>query len=217
MNGNFKYAPLLLYFMKADIGLWLINYFPWVYSIIPLLAFLSPIIGGGEFGVIGVAFLFINNIRTFFIITIFCYIGLVVNDSIWFFIARTNIFKKFRQWKKISKHYENMENKIDKLSHGRDILAISLAKLMIGTRVLLILYTGKKDIMFRNYLFYASIANSWLCIVFVLIGIIAASGFSSIIRIFKNIEIAITFLIVFFMIFYILQKWISRKLTAKQK
>ena len=90
----------------------LLNLFPGLIDYLPLLSFLAPIIGGGEVGVIVVAFLFAHDVYNFLIVLIFSFLGMLVMDSIWFFIGTSNLFKKIKSWKRISKGYSKLENGI---------------------------------------------------------------------------------------------------------
>ncbi len=203
--------------MSENIGLYLLDAFPWLSYYISLLAFLAPIIGGGEFGVIAVAFIFADSYINIIKITFLSCLGMVTLDFLWFLFARSKLLLRFKEWKKVSKHYRKVEEHLEKLSGRNDFLTIILAKVMIGTRILLTLYIGKRKISTGMYLFYNFIANIIWATCLVAIGIAAAKGFYSIINIFKNIQLAITFLIVVIVIFYILQKWISRRLMEKQR
>ncbi len=203
--------------MEGDISLWLLSYFPWLVYYVPLLAFLAPIIGGGELGVIAVAFLFVKNLTGFLIITISSCVGMVTMDSIWFFIARSKLFIKFKEWKKISKQYKSLESNIEKVSHGKDLLIISIAKLLVGTRILLVLYMGGRKISFARYLAYNSIVNLLWAGILVSLGWLTAQGFNSIISIFENLQLAITFIIIVLVFLYIVQKWIRQRFMKGQE
>ena len=54
--------------MKEDIVLGILNQFSWIFDYISLLAFLAPIIGGGELGVIAVAFLFSQSLKNLILV-----------------------------------------------------------------------------------------------------------------------------------------------------
>lgn len=203
--------------MEGDIGLKLLEFAPWLTHYIPLLAFLAPIIGGGELGVIAAAFLFVKDFTGFSIIVILSALGMIIADSIWFFIARSRFFGKFKNWRRISAQYKNLERNIEKLSHDRDILIISLAKLLAGTRILIVLYISGRKINFKKYIVYNSIVNFLWAIILIFIGLATARGFNSIIAVFRDVQLAITFLIAVFLLFYILQKWISKKLMRRQR
>jgi len=195
----------------------LLWFLPWLFNYLPLISFLAPIIGGGELGVIAVAFIFSRSFISFLTVIIFTFLGTMTIDSIWFGFSRSGIFKKMKKFRMVSKQYKKIESRIQKISHNNDVLIISFAKLMIGTRIMLMIYLGGRTISFRRFLLYNSIPSFIWCIILATIGWMAARGFSYIISIFKNVQLAITFLIVLFVVFYILQKWINKKLTGKQE
>ena len=194
-----------------------LKFLPWLSQYIPVLSFLAPIIGGGELGVIAVAFLFVNNLSSFVIVLIFSFLGMMTIDSIWFCISKSKLLIKLKRWKRISKQYGNVEKNIEKLSHGEDIIIISLAKVLIGTRILLILYLGARKISFLRFFAYNTAPTFIWAVILSSIGFLAASGFSSIILIFRNIQLGITFLIVFFVVIYLIQKWINQRLIKGQE
>ncbi len=203
--------------MRGDVSLWLLGYFPWLSLFIPLLAFLAPIIGGGELGVIAAAFLFASNASAFWTIVLFSFLGMITIDSLWFYISRSKFFSRIKKWEKIAAQYSLLEQNIERLSRGKDILIISLAKLMVGTRILMVLYIGGRKISFWRFFFYNAVPTGVWAVMLVLIGVGAAKGFNSIITIFRSIQLAITFLIIFFVGIYMTQKWISRKLMKRQE
>jgi len=197
------------------VSLWLLSYFPWLSSFVSLLAFLAPIIGGGELGVIAVAFLFASNASAFWIIVLFSFLGMITMDSLWFCISRSKFFSRIKKWEKISVQYSRLEQNIERLSRGKDILIISLAKLMVGTRILMVLYIGGRKISFWRFFLYNTVPTGVWAVMLVLIGVGAAKGFNSIITIFRSIQLAITLLIIFFIGIYTMQKWMSQKLMKK--
>jgi len=132
-------------------------------------------------------------------------------------IIGSRLFTRFKKMKAISKRYKNLEKSIEKLSHGKDILIIFLAKLMVGTRILLFIYMGGKKINFLKFFSYNLLPTFVWGIVLAAIGVLTARGFDFIASVFEDIRLAITFLIAFLLLFYILQKWLSQRLMKKQK
>lgn len=201
--------------MSGDVSVWFLGYFPWLSSFVQLLAFLAPIVGGGELGVIAVSFLFARNTSAFWTIVLFSFLGMTAMDSLWFYISRSKLFGKFKEWRKISVQYKSIEQNIERLSRGKDILIISLAKVMVGTRILLVLYIGGRKISFWRFFSYNILPTGIWAIMLALIGLGAAKGFNSIISIFKSVQLAITLLIIFLVGIYIMQKWMSQKLMKR--
>ncbi|MEK6928675.1 MAG: hypothetical protein AABW65_01820 [Nanoarchaeota archaeon] len=193
----------------------IINLAPWLSSYIYLLSFLAPIIGGGELGVIAVSFIFSSNLQNFLIIFFFSSLGMLVIDSIWFFISKSKLFFRLKNWSKIKNKYSIIEKNIEKISQKKDWIIILLAKLMIGTRILLILYLGGRKISYWNYLKYNLFPNFFWGLILVFAGFLASRGFTGIIKTLHDIQLAVTFLIVFFVTVYTLQKWMSEKLMRE--
>src|SRR3989344_2920885 len=134
--------------------------FPWLTAYLPLLAFLTPIIGGGELGVITLTFLFAHNLFNFIVILIFSFLGMLFIDSIWFFIGKSKIFNKVKNLKRISSDYSKLEKNIEKISKGRDLIILLIAKILVGTRIILILYiSGRKNLTLRKFFLYSIASN----------------------------------------------------------
>jgi len=194
-------------------------FFSWILSFVPylpIISFLAPIIGGGEIGVIMASFLFSKNPYLFFIIVLFSFLGMISIDSFWFFIARSKLFNKFKEIKKISPHYKKLEGNIESISHGKDSLVILISKLMIGTRILLVIYISGRKINFSKYLLYDAIPTLIWAICLTSIGVLLSFGFDSVITIFKNIQLAITLIILLLFIIYLMQKWLMKRLMKKR-
>lgn len=191
---------------------WIVNFVHYV----PLILFLAPIIGGGEIGLIITAFLFSNSVSLFFIITLFGFLGMITIDSFWFFIARSRFFNKFKEAKKVEKHYKALERNIENISHGRDLLIIFISKIMVGTRILLIIYLSGRKIKFSKYFLLNIIPNLVWAACLTGLGVLLAMGFSSTLAVFKNIQLAITLIVLLLLIIYSIQKWITKRLTEKQ-
>lgn len=199
--------------MDGISSLWILSYFPGLSSWISVLAFLAPIIGGADIGVVAVSVIFANGFSTFATIVIFSFLGMITSDSIWFYVARSKWFRKFRESKRVFPKYKSLENSLEKITKS-DVLIIMLAKIMVGTRILIILYLGARKITYARYFVYNLLPNFIWATILVGLGFMASKGFSSATSLFNNIQFGITFLIVFFFILYGLQKWIRRKLLA---
>ena len=195
----------------------LLEIVPWLSSYLYALAFIAPIVGGGELGVIAVSFLFSDSINNFLIVLFFSFLGMLFIDSVWFFLARSKLFNNFKNWKSISKHYKKIEEKIEKFTHGKDALVLLLAKLLAGTRIFIMLYLGGRKLSYKKFLYYDFLPTLIWAVLLVTIGLLAAKGFTSIIEIFQDIQIGITFLILCIFILYGVQRWISTQFMKKLK
>lgn len=194
-------------------------FFSWILSFVsylPIISFLAPIIGGGEIGVIMTSFLFSKTPYLFFIIILFSFLGIISIDSFWFFVARSKLFNKFKEIKKISPNYKKLEENIESISRGKDSLVIFISKLIIGTRILLILYISGRKISYSKYLLYDTIPTLVWSICLTTIGVLLSLGFDSAITLFKNIQLAITLIILLVFGLYLIQKWLMKRLMKKR-
>jgi membrane protein DedA with SNARE-associated domain len=181
-----------------------------------LISFLSPILGG-ENAVIFVAFLSSQGFLSLWIVFFFSFLGMMAIDSIWFFITKTKYFKKLKNWKKISKKYLQVEEHIQKITRNKDVLLLLIAKILIGTRILIIIYLSSKKVSFKKFIFYNSIPTLIWAGLLCFIGYLAGKGFTSIIEVFKNVQIAIIFLFIFFIFFYVLIRRLNAWVMKRKK
>jgi len=185
----------------------LINY-------IEILSFLSPILGG-ENGVIFVSFLASSNFLTLLNVFIFAFLGMLTIDSFWFFITKTKLYNRMVNGKRVSNNYKKIEKRLEKLSHGKDILILMLSKILVGTRILVIIFIGARKMKYPKFLAVILIPNFVWTAALVFIGYLARGGYDSTIRTFENIQLGILFIIIFIFLFYYLikrfNKWIMEK------
>lgn len=185
----------------------LINY-------IEILSFLSPIVGG-ENGVIFVSFLASSDFLTLLNVFIFAFLGMLTIDSFWFFITKTKLYDKIVNGKRISNSYKKIEKRLERLSHGKDILILMLSKILVGTRILVIIFIGARKMRYSKFLAVILLPNFVWTGFLVFIGYLARGGYESTIRIFNNIQLGLLFVIIFILLFYYLikrfNKWIMKK------
>lgn len=191
-----------------------------------LLEFLpnySPIVGffatifGGENGVLFVSFLSGQGIFYLPYIILFSFLAMIFLDSFWFFFSKTKIFNRFKNWKRISKQYSSIEEHITKITAGRDMLLLMIAKVLVGTRILVILYLSSKNMSFLKFTKYNTIPTLIWAIFLGTAGWLAGRGFEIVWKIFNSFKIAISFLILIIIIYYFFMRRINTWLMKRQK
>ncbi|HLC86738.1 MAG TPA: hypothetical protein VJH65_00475 [Candidatus Nanoarchaeia archaeon] len=183
----------------------------------PLIAFLAPIIGGGEIGVMTVAFFAVQVDYPLYSVIFFSFIGMILVDSFWFFLIRSKHIDKLKQLKNISEKQIKLEKHLENISGKHDMLILLFSKILVGTRILIIAYISLRKISFKKFFRYNTPPTFIWAICLSIIGWFAGNGYENIIQTTKDIRFAITFLIgvvlVFLIINYLLRKWIMQRKT----
>lgn len=181
-----------------------------------LIAFLGGLFGGEEV-IITLSFLSANGFIPIWILFVFALIGVFLSDIFVFFIGKLRIIKNFKNIEKFSKVYMQVDSRISKLTRESVFLTLLYTKFLYGTRVLTLIYVGLKDIKLRKFMLYDFIVTFiWMCVI-VSIGWFAGSSYNLIYKIFKNVQIALLTILIFVVLFFILRKWVGKKLIKMRK
>lgn len=179
-----------------------------------ILSFLSPIIGG-ENGVIFISFLAGSGTFSIFTIFVFAFLGMLTVDSLWFFIPKTRLYQRLVGGKKIFSDYKKIAKRLEKLSHGKDILILMLSKILVGTRILVIIFIGARKMKYKRFLSVILLPDFIWTGVLILVGFLAKSSYKFTRDTFVNIQLGILFSVILIVIFYYLirriNKWIMKK------
>jgi len=179
----------------------------------PILLFIISIISAvisGDIAIIILIVLAVSfglSIKTIIIGGI---IGFLMGDIIWYFWG-TNFIRWIGKKEKLEKHYRSVAFYVDKIFDKNFLLGLSLIKFLGGTGIVTSFYLANKKMTFRRFLGYDIIANIGLAIFVYLIGWLAGKGFL-LIETVENIKLAIATLIIFIILFHLVQKKINRKI-----
>ncbi|MEX2052319.1 MAG: hypothetical protein WD991_01310 [Candidatus Paceibacterota bacterium] len=168
---------------------------------------------GGEVAVISLSFLAAQGffpLPTFFIVS---FIGTFSSDMLWFLLGRTKVVAWLITHRYAHGTISLLTDTIGKVSRGSHFLALVMAKMMVGTRVILIMYTAKTSLPFRKFVAYDAVAVVIWLLVVIPIGYISGLGFSYLSNIFENLYASIGFLLLFIGAIVMFQLWLKRKFT----
>ncbi len=167
----------------------------------------------GDASLILLIVLGVNFNLPLWIIFVGAYLGAQLGDFIWFVLGR-KFLPKLTKNEKWGQYYKNIIKTITRIAHKSVFITLTVVKFLYGTRVITVLYLShrKPKLDVWKFLRYNSIALLVWLIFMGTVGYLVAIGFSLILNIFKNVQLAATCLILFFVVFNILQKFISRKL-----
>jgi len=175
-----------------------------------LISFIAPLLGG-EVSVMTLAFLSARGYFHIWLVIFFGFWGMLLLDAFWFSVARTKYANKLKYETKISKQYVKIENKIEELAGGRDFLILLLAKAIVGTRIIMLIYMGGRKISLPRFMIYNAAPTFIWTNILVMAGWLAGRGYTLLLDRFKNIQLGITFLLIFFGAIY----FVSKKLNEK--
>ncbi len=172
--------------------------------------FFGPLIGG-EFVIIAFAFLSAQGVVSLLILVILSFLAVFSADAVWFFLGRTAVAKRIISHRHASPTITVLFEAVRRASKGNHFVALVLAKLMPGTRILMILYASKSDLTFSKFAFYnATAIFLWLLIV-IPIGFLSGIGFTYLAEIFKNLYVSVGFVFLVVIIIITIHLWIKKQ------
>jgi len=176
-----------------------------------LISFLAPILTG-ENGVILIAFLSAQGYFPLWAVIVFAFLGMIAIDSFWFLMTRSRWAEKIKQWNRKSINYKKLEARIEKLSHKNDIFILLISKILIGTRILILIYLSLRKLSFKKFFLYNSIPTFIWSVALGYIGWFAGKGFYSLQKVSDNLVITLFYIAIIIIIFYLLlnliRKWL---------
>jgi membrane protein DedA with SNARE-associated domain len=171
---------------------------------------------GGELGLLALGFLAAQNIISIFPLVILSFLGTSFTDTLWFTLGSTKMIKGA-----ISHRYANttisvINEALGRFSRGNHLMALIVAKFIVGTRVLLIMYVSSTGIGFKNFIRYDIFAIIIWLVVLLPIGFLAGLGYTYLAQILQNIYAATGFILLVILVVFMLQIWLKRKLTKEK-
>lgn len=168
-----------------------------------VLSFIAPIVAS-DAGVIFVAFLAASGAFSPLIVLFWAWVSTLLLDSLWFFFPRTRFFQNTMRHRFIDPYYRKLEHRLQDFTKKADIWALFASKALIGTRILVILFVSARNMSYWQFLIASAIANMLWVAALVFVGILARSGFERTLELFEDIQIALLFLVIFFVFLYYL-------------
>ena len=176
----------------------------------------------GDASLVALVILSVHFKISLWIVILAAYLGTMVGDAIWFMIGN-KFLNKFKS-DKFNHGYKHVEKLMERFFKGSSFALLCIVKFLYGTRVITTLYLAKKKIGFGKFLYYNCFATILWIIFMGGIGYLAAIGFDWVYKTVENVRIALTLLVVAFIVFnlgrIILNKWLDIKeesLEAKDK
>jgi len=171
---------------------------------------------GGDGIIIFLSTLSGQGLISFWTIILFCSLGTISSDLMWFFIGRTRLAEKVISNKRFNWGYSKIERLLDR--YGRnDFLLLLIVKFIYGIRIITIVYFSRERKNFYRFLNYNSIAVVVITIFVTSLGWMAGKGISSYVNIYENFSMAIKIFVIVLVVFLILKTFIKKWLLKEKK
>lgn len=172
---------------------------------------------GGEVALLTLAFLAAQNVIGIPPLLLLSFLGIFFSDILWFFLGKTKLIKNI-----ITHRYTNgtilvINQAIHRLSKGSDLFALIFAKFIVGTRILLLMHIGTKNIDLQKFIRYDSIAVIFWLAVIIPIGLLFGFGFTYFAQILENVYATIGFVLLVAILLIMLKIWLKNRLTGLNK
>lgn len=165
----------------------------------------------GDASMIALSILAIQLNIGFWIVLVGGYIGAMIGDIAWFVLGK-RILPKLGRHKRFKKYYARIIHHINRVAHRNAFVTLCLAKFLYGTRVITVFYLAERKMKLAKFIKYNSVALMLWVLFMGTIGYLVAKGFTFLVNIVKNAQLALTLLIIFFILFSIIQKKVNQML-----
>ena len=166
---------------------------------------------GGELTLFILGFLAAQNVISVYSLIIFSFFGTFFSDTIWFLLGRTAIIKNVIAYRYAHTTISIINETMQRVSKGNHLITFIIAKFMVGTRILLIMYISAKNIQFQKFIFYNALAIFLWLVVIIPIGFLSGFGFAFLAEILENLYIAIGFILLVVVLLIMLEIWLKNK------
>lgn len=180
----------------------------------PLLFFVVTIIATalwGDASMIALSILAIQFKIGVWTVLVGGYIGAMLGDIAWFILGK-KILPKLGRHRRFREYYARIIHHINNVTHSNAFVTLCLAKFLYGTRVITVFYLAERKMKLLQFIKYNAVALILWVAAMGTIGYLVAKGFTFLVYTVKNVQLALTLLIIFFVLFSILQKKINKML-----
>lgn len=176
----------------------IINFFIPFAAYAPLICFFGSFFLGME-TIIFLGFLSAQGLYSTPLVFVFCSLGMLSADIMWFFIGKIGPLRKLKKIKLIHKGYKKAAKIIEELHKGTIFTLMLMLKFVYGVAPTVIMYMSrKKKIKFPKFLLYNSIIIFTLAFLLTYLGWLAGKGARFASDIFEDFKIAAVLALVFF-------------------
>ncbi len=163
------------------------------------------------------SFLSGHNLIDFKTVLIFGFLGAMVIDSIYYFIARSSFFKKYIENRMKSIRSIGLIKKIDKFANHNIFITLFLSKFIYGPRTIVILNFASNGMKYRKFLYNDVLAMLLWYILLPPLAWAAGHGLISSYGAVKEIEKTIGIAILFMIAIYFITEHIALRVIRVKK
>ena len=139
-------------------------------------------------------------------------LGILITDSLFFFIGKTGIIQHIRKEITFLNDYTKIPPLIAKFQSKHPLLTLIGTKFVVGTRIPMTLYFSIKGMKYRRYVLYDLIAVYAWAVVIVPLGWLAGLGFTRGLHIAKDFSTIAGIAILFCFAWYLASRMIKHKI-----
>lgn len=174
----------------------------------PLLAFISGLMVGDLMIFLGI--LAGTGKANLFTIILFGFIGGLIHDISFYFIANSRFMHAIKKRFKLSKKKNKIAQIIEKMGNGHYFLPVLMAKFIYGVRDAVVTYVAHNNKNFKKYVLVVAGADLIWLVTITSVGWLAGKGFTTIVVIFKGFEKWLFILLAGIIFLYLLNKFLTR-------
>lgn len=130
------------------------------------------------------------------------FLGMMFTDIFWFLIVRSPVAKRFLRLQRVSEQQRRLEQRISSITQGKDMLILLVSKLLIGTRIFIILYISSAKITFKRFLFYNAPPTGLWAAFLGLFGWLAGAGTLNMFEIYNNYTVSSAIILLAVIVYY---------------
>jgi len=185
-----------------------------------LIAFLGSLLIGEEV-LVFLSILAGKGIISLWNIFLYGFLGSLLGDLFWFYIGRTRIIDWLKKVKFIRKSYGHSKPLLEKLSvremHGwKCLIYFGASKFMGVIKVLAVVYASRRKMKFSRFIKWNVPALILWMIPMLFAGWLAGKGFTLLLIVLKNLQMALGLAVIIAIILYIAVKWGAEWLIKKE-
>src|SRR3989344_2927935 len=170
---------------------------------------------GGEIAVVSLSFLAAQKVFPLYSFIIISFLGTFTSDILWFLLGRTKTIENIITHRYAHSTVSLITETVEKVSRGNHFLALIIAKIMVGTRVILLMYVSRKNLSLGKFILFDSVAVLFWLLVVIPIGYVSGLGYSYLSNIFENIYAGIGFFLLMIFGIILFHTWLKRKFTKE--
>jgi membrane protein DedA with SNARE-associated domain len=151
-----------------------------------LIIFVGSILGG-EVALFVLGFFVAQKVLSLPSVVMLGFVGAFIPNILWFLCGKTQIIHKIISNRYAHSTFASVTEAISRFGNHNNLIALIIIKFLVGTPILLIMYTHKTLLSFKKFMYYEFVAIFLSFTTLVSIGFISGLGFTYFAEILENI------------------------------